>query len=219
MRMERLLLLSQLKDQGQEQNSADKFRQELERCQDQWISFLKNKGFTYIALFRLEQYLFIYLEHSLDRLDFEWLEPQAKYLELWSGKHKPISFVRLMDVFHDGTPANKAAWRTERIVESVHASMQELKPEMVSSYIYYHYLKQEEQPESFNKTYIIGAYQNLLFSYYELPALRSEHPPRGTLDTKNTPENWNEVMQPHFKLETGSDVPWRPMQLWLQMNI
>ncbi|MDQ0916105.1 hypothetical protein QFZ78_002365 [Paenibacillus sp. V4I5] len=29
----------------------------------------------------------------------------------------------------------------------------QIKPDMVSSYIYYHYQKQEESPDSFNQSY------------------------------------------------------------------
>jgi hypothetical protein len=54
-----------------------------------------------------------------------------------------------------------------------------------------------------------------LLSYYELPAIRNNQKQTGLLHTKNTPEHWHEVMQPHF-------IPWQDVasdeKIWRKLE-
>ena len=107
----------------------------------------------------------------------------------------------LLDVFHDGSPSDGAEWRgaddrpTQRI-----GSLARRIPDTYSRYVFYHYQRQAELPQSFNRRYIIGAHDATMFSYQELPAVTTAPPPP-TLPTHNTPLDWQEVMTTHF-------VPW-----------
>jgi nicotinamide mononucleotide adenylyltransferase len=75
---------------------------------------------------------------------------------------------------------------------------------------------QEEKPSCFNPTYIIGAHEDLIFSYQEHPTPAFEHGvTRMKWPAAITPENWHDVMQPHF-------IPWseseQGMALWEKMD-
>ncbi|PYI55574.1 hypothetical protein [Paenibacillus flagellatus] len=110
----------------------------------------------------------------------------------------------------------KPGGRDGRSIRERIGSVARLKPEMYASYVFYHYAKQEETPNSFNPTYIIGAHEEVLFSYEEKPA-----PARGMGGTRRTwpapvvPDDWHGVMRPHF-------IPWsdgeRGPLLWERLN-
>lgn len=96
--------------------------------------------------------------------------------------------------------------------------MAALKPEQVASYVYHHYQYQEERPGDGDKYGIIGLHENLLFFYSELPATVEPTPYAGKLTTNLRPENWGEVMEPHFRkwseMETGQAI-WKKLALVL----
>ncbi len=127
----------------------------------------------------------------------------------------------MMDIFHCGEPRSAEDWQRKAPVESARARLTRLQPEMVSSYIFYHYQLQEEKPGSFDKYCLISLHENLLFFYQEYPQV-VESPPRiGKLTTHNSPPNWQEVMFPHFLLwddaPAGEEI-WREIELVLQMG-
>ncbi len=104
----------------------------------------------------------------------------------------------LLDVFHDGSPEDSDVWRSvDDIPAQRIGSLARLKPETYSRYVFYHYQRQAELPQSFNRRYIIGAHDATIFSYQELPA-KTTPPPPPTLPTHNTPPNWQTVMEEHF---------------------
>jgi hypothetical protein len=118
----------------------------------------------------------------------------------------------LLDVFHDGSPTDGTTWRVpgQTITHRI-GSLARLVPETYSRYVFYHYQRQAEQPQSFNQRYIIGAHDRTLFSYQELPATTQSPRPTPTLPTQHTPADWQPVMQPHFEpwSDTSADE-----QLW-----
>ncbi|TNJ66141.1 hypothetical protein FE784_12045 [Paenibacillus hemerocallicola] len=122
----------------------------------------------------------------------------------------------MIDIFHDGIPNDAASWRCNRAVEERIGSIARLKPDWVSSYIYYHYQTQEESPDSFNSTYMIGLLSRLLFSYYELPASVNDPKRIGKLETKLSPGSWHAVMQPHFEPWEGAP---EDQCLWSRMEL
>ena len=109
--------------------------------------------------------------------------------------------IELPDIYHDGMPDDGQPWRAPDYTPQRRVgSLARLKPEQYCSYVYYHYVRQEEQPHGFNKYYIIGAHEHRLFSYQELPATVDTPRPRGSLRTKLTPNNWQALMHEHFEL-------------------
>lgn len=170
------------------------------------------------AWFAWEDQLFIYAESEGEQeptvIPPAWVEA---YFQRWPGVGGSYrACVPLMDVFHDGVPTDRATWLAGRTIEERVGSLARLEPSWYSSYIFYHYQMQEEKPSSFNKTYMIGAQENWIFSYHETPSSLESSGREGLLKTKLSPPNWHEVMGPHFIPWTeadGSKLLWRRLQL------
>ncbi|GGD81356.1 hypothetical protein [Paenibacillus nasutitermitis] len=177
---------------------------------------LEREGVQTFSVFAAEAEVCLYYETAGGDYTFEWGPEADEWLEAWPGKDAGLTAVPMIDIFHDGVPEDPQSWRGGRTVEKRVGSVAMLKPEQFASYVFYHYQLQEEKPEGFNKTYIIGSFGTLLFSYQELPAAVSGTPRKGLLDTSNTPDNWHSTMEPHFvpweNAESGQEL-WRPMEL------
>jgi hypothetical protein len=116
----------------------------------------------------------------------------------------------MMDIFHFSRPQNVEHWRRNSLVETPFARVIRLRPEMVSSYIFYHYQLQEERPGMGDKYGLITLHEDLLFFYQERPRITEEAPSAPTLQTQNTPSNWQELMTLHFALwNDPGDSQWR----------
>jgi hypothetical protein len=87
---------------------------------------------------------------------------------------------------------------------------------MYCSYVYYHFLRQEELPHGFNKYYIIGAHEFQIFSYQEWPATVDEPKPKGSFDSQLTPKNWQELMHIHFDLWPNQP---KDTQEWIRLSL
>ncbi len=142
-------------------------------------------------------------------------------LEDWPGglsphAAAPRSFVPMMDIFHSQSPQSIEHWRRKQPFERLWGGLARLQPEMVSSYIFYHFQLQEEKPGSFDKYGIISLHEDLIFYYLEKPAIVEDQRPVGKLSTTNTPDNWHDVMFPHFHqwddAPTGEEI-WREIEL------
>ncbi len=199
--MQRLLYYSQVR-----QERALDFRLAVKENADSLQKDWHKQGLSDVSVFALDAYVCLYAELSEGSIaeGWDWPETYAQYLEQWPADPTlQQSVYRLavpmIDIFHDGVPKDMQSWRSTRRVEERIGSIARLKPEWVASYIYYHFQKQEEAPDSFNQTYIIGSLGQLLFSYHELPARNSEPKRRGLLNTNQSPDNWHEVMLPHFE--------------------
>ncbi len=165
----------------------------------------QDKGLLSFALFQQDHMLCGYAEWT-SLTDWQpWEGEVIEHLESWpslEGVHYAVSMV---DVYHDGVPNNPLEWRKERVVDERVGVLARLKPEMVASYVFYHYQLQEEKPEHSNKSLIIGLYRTLIFLYSEKPAIVSEQKPQGKLNTQHSPGNWHEVMEPHFDPWVGKN--------------
>jgi hypothetical protein len=192
------------------------------KLREEW----ETAGLRQVEVFTSDLYVCVYAEVIDNPVTSIWDWPVSfdRYLEKWPAEpdqdvnasetlHRLA--IPMIDVFHDGMPDNTESWRGSHPIDERVGSIARLKPEMVSSYVYYHYQKQEESPNSFNQTYMIGLQGRLLFSYHELPARTSPVKRQGILTTKNSPDNWHEVMYPHFDLWEeaieGQQI-WRKME-------
>lgn len=215
--MKRVLYLSLIRS-GKEALLADL----LQAWSDSAAGSLKSLGVVTLTVFRADPHLCVYLDCTRDP-EFDWPEEFGSVLEPCPSLDgsAPKLVQPMVDIFHDGVPADPESWYGGRRVEGRAGALARLKPEQYSSYVYYHYLKQEEEPEEFNKTYMIGAAGTLIFSYSEHPAVTSEPKPQGKLDTKLVPANWQETMIPHFDpwpTESGKPLYWKAMQHVLTLD-
>lgn len=219
--MERLLYYSQLR-KGMEREFQEIVKDDANTLLKEWGTL----GLSHISVFCCELYVFLYAEVVCGSRIAVWGWPMSfeRYLEKWPMEPDQVGYsggksyrlaLPMIDVFHDGVPKDTDSWDRSVPITDRLGSIARLKPEMASSYIYYHYQKQEEFPDSFNQTYVIGSLGRFLFSYQELPARVSTSKRQGQLTTSNSPNNWHEVMHPHF--EPWEDVP-EGQQLWRKME-
>lgn len=147
--------------------------------------------------------------------------PLPALLMAWPGGIQPGGaplrrFVPMMDIYHSMAPESVEHWRRKQPPERISGRLARLKPEQVSSYIFYHYQYQEEQPGSWDKYGLINLHEDLMFFYQEMPSIVETPRRTGKLTTTNTPDHWQDVMFPHFAL--WDDAPagqtiWRDIEL------
>ncbi|NOU66594.1 hypothetical protein GC096_21350 [Paenibacillus sp. LMG 31461] len=189
----------------------------LAEAAESWQSELREQGLLSCSIFARGSGVFLYFETASECCESEWEWPTTckQMLETWPGDGGMQRYsVPMLDIYHDGEPEIREARENggrERI-----GMLARLKPSKYSSYIFYHYALQEEKPSCFNPTYIIGAYEDLIFSYQERPSPAFEHgATRRKWPAPITPENWHDIMQPHF-------VPWSENEqgsiLWETMD-
>lgn len=170
-----------------------------------------------ISLFRWHSHFFIYWE-SLDQpiAPTDLFGDMTALLETWPGEAAARTFVPMLDIFHCQAPVDLDHWRRKQPIERLQGRLTRLKPEMASSYIFYHYQLQEEKPGSFDKYCLISMQENLLFFYQEVPAVVEALPRPGKLTTTNTPDHWHDVMFPHFIL--WDDAP-PGQEIWREIEV
>ena len=192
------------------------------RARSAAVSGLQEAGRLLTAsVFGWERHFFVYYETTDATLTPDDLAGNTDdLLKSWPGHPQPRRFVPMMDIFHCGEPRSEDYWRRTSPPENVRARITRLQPEMVSSYIFYHYQMQEEKPGSFDKYCLISIHENLLFFYQEYPQVVESPPRTGKLATHNTPADWHGTMFPHFLLwddaPTGEEI-WRGIELVLHL--
>ena len=169
------------------------------------------------AIFQHQQQLYGYLE-SNQPLDTHalWLPLIGDLVQQVPTTQGMRITIDLPDIYHDGQPHEGTPWRAPGYTPTKQiGSLARLKPEMYCSYVYYHYLRQEDQPHGFNKYYIIGAHEYTIFSYQEWPATVDDPKPRGSMQSNLTPTNWQELMHEHFELWPNQPVE---SQEWIRLT-
>lgn len=175
-----------------------------------------------VSLFQWNRHLIAYWESVDQRQSAETFfgEP-FDLLEAWPGMAQPRAFVPMMDIFHYQEPGRGGLdpledWRRKTPVTRVGGRLARLKPEMVSSYIFYHYQLQEERPGRVDKYGLITLHEDLIFFYQEYPPVVEEPRRAGKLSTANTPDHWHDVMFPHFSL--WNDAP-AGQEIWREISL
>lgn len=167
--------------------------------------------------------LFLYYECLRGPVRPESLLPEADaWLAAWPGAETGRRWAPMIDIFHYQSPVSELHWKRKNENSLPYGRIARLKPEEAASYVYYHYQYQEERPGDGDKYGIIGMHETVLFFYSELPATIEPAPYEGKLNTKLRPDNWAEVMEPHF-IKWG-DVPagqeiWRELELVLDLRV
>lgn len=203
--MKRLIYRAQMKA-GMEEKAKDLLREE-KRAKE----LVENGMVMTFAAFSWKKNIFLYYECMDEEVFPEEVFPGvAEYLEDWPGKDMPRKWIPMIDVFHFNEPVSKEHWLRKEAVELRKGRVAHLKPEMMSSYIYYHYGLQEERAFLGGKYEIIAMHEDLLFGYQEFPNVVEEPVAAKRLSTKATPENWNDTrMDLHFN-------PWEDGYLYFK---
>lgn len=128
--------------------------------------------------------------------------PLAPFLETWPGTAAARTWIPMTVVFHFDEPQSLAYWARPYPIEKRMGKIARLRPEMIASYIYFHYQLQEEQAFPGEKFKFITLHENLLFMYDEVPPVIGKPSHQGKLSTNNTPQDWAQArMDLHF-------IPW-----------
>lgn len=159
-----------------------------------------------ISLFSHSNQLFLYGEYCQQEMFPDILLPSINTgLEEWPGNEQKRKWVPMIDIYHASLPQSISHWRRRSPVEERRGKLIRLKQNMLGSYIYYHFQLQEEHRETDNKYCLIGLHENYLFYYDETPFVEEVHSWQGVMNTNNSPDNWREVMEPHFIYWEGVD--------------
>lgn len=170
-----------------------------------------------VSVFKWDRNIFLYYESVEDEVTpLELLGLVQMYLEEWPGECKKRYWIPMVDIYHCVDGEAVKSFRNGAPIQKTMANIARFKPEMLSSYIFYHYQYQEEKPGDFSKWCAIYLHENLAIIYGEDPDSPAPMPEKRTLYTSNTPPNWGEVMYLHF--EPWEDVPpneklWRSSEL------
>lgn len=185
------------------------------------LALMREAGVSALSVFGGDRHWFLYAEteHDPDKDEIafepESLFPEAaSVLTAWPGEEKRRFFVPMTDIFHYQQPISQEHWRRKSISES-YGRMARLRPDQISSYVFYHYQYQEEKPGDGDQYGMIGLSENLLFFYAERPSTLQPAPYEGKLQTQNTPKDWAAVMQPHF-IEWAGVV--QDQKIWLNLK-
>ncbi len=158
---------------------------------------LRDEDLLTLSLYRWEAQLFLYYECKGEMQPQEALPSLSPLLQSWPDmKSHARVWAQMMPVYLAARPDGASAWRDGHVPAKRRGMLLRLKPEMVASYVYWHYQRQEEAREVPNKYLAVALHENLLFYYDELPPVSA--PYRGTLPTRHTPADWDAVMEPHF---------------------
>lgn len=173
--------------------------------------YVDNGKLMTIAAFKWEKNIFLYYECINDEVQPEEIfTTLSDFLENWPGKNEVRKWIPMIDVFHFNEPVSYEHWLRKAPVERRAGRVAHLKPEMMASYIYYHYQLQEERAFLGGKYEIIAMHENLLFGYQEFPNVVDEPVASKKLNTSGTPANWNDSrMDLHFQ-------PWEDGHLYFK---
>lgn len=123
------------------------------------------------------------------------------YMQPWPGTGQLRWFVPMIDIYHSMQPdgEEESAWHRTEHAEPI-GNMSQMKLDKLSSYIFYHFQLQEERPAGNGKHMSIWMSEDMAILYHEKPDTGWENPRPGMLNTAHTPNNWRDVMIPHFNL-------------------
>lgn len=106
---------------------------------------------------------------------------------------------RLFEIFHFCPALEADEWIKGRNNSNPVLCFNTLKPDKISSYIFYHYAFQEEMRGPRRKYYSIFISGCLLINFYETPVVMCDPGKPGLLNSSiSQMENWNEYMKSHF---------------------
>lgn len=176
---------------------------------------VREKSISYLRLYCFGDQLFVYLESKSLHKSVPLPESINALLEDWPASRGKRIWVAMLDIFHDAMPRTEVQWREQNHARKSIGSIIYLRPEKYASYVYYHFQLQEEGFKKFNKYFIIGAHEDCLFSYHELPAVIDPWNSNRILSSNNSPANWAELMGEHFQpWPDGLNIedPWKAMR-------
>ena len=120
---------------------------------------------------------------------------------------------RMWELFHYSGYADENQWQRMLTPKQGIMRVNRLRPEMFSSYVFYHHQLQEEHPGRGDKYGLICFDDGMMCFYLEEPTEKEVSPAPGKLTTQNSPlGQWGQLMGTHFVPWEDTDKPWKDMQ-------
>lgn len=176
-------------------------------------------GIVTLSLYRYHDTFYAYLETTEALLTAETLFADGHgTLISCPGMEGPRFWTELMNIHHWHKPQSLAQWQRKNPVEKRLGMLNKIRPEMVSSYVYYHYLTQETQPGSDNKYVSIFLDENYIFMYVEMPKIvePTAYPPSLEAPLPPAGPAWHALMEKHFT--QVPEVADQPGKFWYEMQ-
>lgn len=181
--------------------------------EDQLKLLLEQYGWIAMSVFTYEDILILYGERRGLEANPCGLFPKIETHLLDVVEMTGCKWRRMWDIFHYNSISCEEQWRRKIPDKNVEMRLNRVRPEMFSSYVFYHYQFQEEKTGLNDKYGIISFDDGLMSFYQEYPAEVEEYPFPGKLSTNNSPlDIWEDLMRKHFIRWEDFDQPWRPMQ-------
>ncbi len=161
------------------------------------VNFLKNENVITASCAYYKDMVFLYYESFGDII------PEA----FAAASMKPFPdgsfWFKMTDVFHYSTPENEELWTRKIENKQPSFELNFLNYDKIASYIYYHYDHQQGNQYGYDRYGVIFLYKNILVMYHETPYELIEKKEIEGKEHIPCPENWDEIMKPHFKNENN----------------
>ena len=173
------------------------------------IRVKENENISELSYAIYEDRIFLYFESEL--IDTE-INPEDIISENLIPFPNGDLWQRMSDIFHYSRPLGHEHWKRKLLNKKPRFRINYLKSEMISSYIYYHFQYQEEKTGDGDKYGMIFIMGDLIVMYTEEPIEAETLKYDGLLSSSNTPANWGELMEKHFKPWPDFKGNWREME-------
>ncbi len=153
-----------------------------------------------VNAFVFKNELYVYIESCCEEILPDVLFSGIEtHLCLWPDGEKKY-FYPQMEIFHFNQPDNNEHWKRKQKPDCCAGLVARIIPENTSSYIFYHYQLQEEQPgngDKYGRFFIMG---DTAFFYREFPEVEEKARYKGKLNTNNSPDSdkWQSIMEKNF---------------------
>lgn len=148
----------------------------------------------YVALACKDNMVFMYVEANEKTVNPDTLA-EGELTPYPDGK----KWQRANDIYHGSKPVSESQWKRKIENKEAFFTFNRLKPEKISSYIFYHFQNQEEHLGGGEQYGIIFSFFDMLIFYQERPEERETEQIEGILKTNHTKElNWGKLMEEHF---------------------
>ena len=156
------------------------------------IKYLKNDDVKQVSVHTYGDMVFLYFETLKDYVD-------PKTVVECDLKEYPNGDVweRMAEIFHYCEAISPEQWARKEENKKPWVRVNSLKYDKISSYIFYHYQYQEEDPAGGDKYGIIFLSGNLMIFYCETPTEYADPKPEGKVLPKVIPD-WGALMDQHF---------------------
>lgn len=191
----------------------------IKSCRSNFRKAIKKDRLQCVTVFVLGDQIFLYYESNVPFEISDYLPEISEYVYMWPGQSELRPYVSMVKYFQSVPMEAVPDWKEARKGRKPYLSISRMKLDKLSSYIFYHYALQEEQPGSNGRYVAIWGNEEWCVLYgikNSWDKYESEYV--GKLDSKNVPEKWRDTMVPHFNRWPVSDRIYRQGKIILNVE-